>query len=89
MTPLSANPTYLRFITGDGVRRSLRIPDDDWRNRYPSGRNAKYILAVRRVEEALRETDPTGAKSASVCGEHQIFRSKCTVLDDPRTLRAR
>src|SRR3990170_8267326 len=63
---LSANPADLGLLAWDGRRRSLRVPDDDWRNRHPSGGKAEHILPGRRIEEALRETDPTGAESGSV-----------------------
>jgi hypothetical protein len=65
------------------------VADDDWRNRYRSGRKAEQILPVRCVEKALRKTDPTRAESDSVRGEHQILGSQCTVLDDPGTLHGR
>jgi len=49
-------------------------------------REAERVLPFRRVQKALREADPAGAKSVTVRGKHQVLGSQRVVFDDPRPL---
>lgn len=64
-----------------GFSHSLRMATDDWRDWCPRGRDAERALSARCIKKGLRETDPTGAKSDSMCGEHQLLDSQCAVFD--------
>ena len=45
--------------------------------------NAERLLAFRRVEPSLRQSNPTRTKTHAMSGEHEILRRQRTVLDYP------
>jgi plasmid stabilization system protein ParE len=62
------------------------VPGDDRGDRHAGGGNAEQLLSLRRVQETLRETNPTGTRSGGVCRGREVFRRQRTVFDDPSAL---
>ncbi len=47
-------------------------------------RNAERLLAFRRIEPSLRQSNPTRTKPHAVSGEHEILRRQSAILGYPR-----
>lgn len=87
MQTLSADPTDLGLVARDRGRGGPRVPDDDRGDWYRRGRKVEHVLAVRRVQEALRKADPNCDSRAGyrmrciqACRSNSRSRSRCTAL---------
>src|SRR5208337_359521 len=78
-----AEPADLRRHAWDGSRRLRRMAHDDRGDLHPRRGRADRRLAGGRVQIALREADPAGAKPLGERGEHEILGRKRAILDDP------
>src|SRR5664280_3564946 len=63
----STDPADLRLLPGDRRRNRRRMADDDGRHRHVCRREAERVLALRRVQVALRIPDPAGAEPLGSC----------------------
>ena len=78
------NPTDFGILSRNRRWGGVWDADDDRSDDNVGNRNAESVLAFRRIEPSLRQSNPTRTKPHAVSREHEILRRQSTILGYPR-----